>query len=90
MNKNYISGRNVEYKAIKKLREEGAIIAQRSAGSHSLVDIFACLPDGSIKLIQVKTGSSPLHFEKLAALPHAENVSIELWHWKDGKFTIYR
>jgi len=40
-NKNYVNGRNKEYKVCKQLKEIGFDIAQRSAGSHSPIDIFA-------------------------------------------------
>ncbi len=40
-NKNYVKGRNKEYAIVKKLKEEGFEIAQRSAGSHSPIDVFA-------------------------------------------------
>ena len=40
-NKNYVKGRNKEYKICRDLKEHGFEIAQRSAGSHSPIDIFA-------------------------------------------------
>ena len=40
-NKNYIKGRRKEYKICKMLREDGYDIVQRTAGSHSPVDIIA-------------------------------------------------
>ena len=40
-NNNYINGRKKEYRIVKQLKKEGFDIAQRSAGSHSPVDIFA-------------------------------------------------
>ena len=39
-NKNYIKGRRKEYKICKKLIEKGFDIAQRTAGSHSPIDII--------------------------------------------------
>lgn len=56
--KQYLKGRRKEWKVRKELLEEGFEIAQRSAGSHSPVDVFAinkekrliyfiqCKPDG--------------------------------------------
>lgn len=41
VNKNYRKGRRKEYRICKKLREQGFDIAQRSAGSHSPVDVWA-------------------------------------------------
>lgn len=40
-NANYIKGRKKEYRISKELRGEGWDIAQRTAGSHSPIDIFA-------------------------------------------------
>ena len=40
-NKNYIKGRNKEYKIVKELRELGFDIVQRTAGSHSPIDVIA-------------------------------------------------
>lgn len=54
-NYNYINGRNKEYRIINKLREEGYTIVQRTAGSHSCVDILAIhIPLKIIKLVQSK------------------------------------
>lgn len=54
-NKNYIKGRRKEYKICKQLKEKGYDIVQRSAGSHSPVDIFAINSlTKTIKLIQAK------------------------------------
>lgn len=40
-NKNYLKGRQKEWRTCQKLKKEGFKIVQRSAGSHSPVDIFA-------------------------------------------------
>jgi Holliday junction resolvase len=40
-NKNYIKGRNKEYRLINELRKRGFDIVQRTAGSHSPIDIIA-------------------------------------------------
>lgn len=40
-NKNYIKGRRKEYKICNELREQGYDIVQRTAGSHSPIDIIA-------------------------------------------------
>ncbi|MCK9595428.1 MAG: hypothetical protein M0R35_07125 [Candidatus Omnitrophica bacterium] len=51
----YQQGRRKEYAICEKLREEGFDIVQRSAGSHSKVDIFAIDTKGRrIRLIQSK------------------------------------
>lgn len=55
MNKNYVKGRNKEYRIVKELREKGFDIVQRSAGSHSPIDVFAINKlTKTIKLIQAK------------------------------------
>jgi len=40
-NRNYVKGRKKEYKIRKRLLEEGWDIAQRTAGSHSPIDVIA-------------------------------------------------
>jgi Holliday junction resolvase-like predicted endonuclease len=40
-NKNYIAGRRKEYKECNKLKLQGFDIVQRTAGSHSPIDIIA-------------------------------------------------
>jgi len=51
--KPYLKGRRKEYKVCKQLREEGFEIVQRTAGSHSPIDIIAIKRD-LILLVQVK------------------------------------
>ena len=54
-NKNYVKGRRKEYKITNQLKEEGWDIVQRTAGSHSKVDIIAINKKlRVIKLIQAK------------------------------------
>ena len=51
----YKKGARKEYKIIDDLRTEGYDIAQRTAGSHSCIDIIAInIKDKVIKLIQSK------------------------------------
>ena len=51
----YKKGARKEYKIIDDLRAEGYDIAQRTAGSHSCIDIIAInIKDKVIKLIQSK------------------------------------
>jgi len=40
-NKRYVKGRAKEYKISKELRDIGWDIVQRTAGSHSPIDVFA-------------------------------------------------
>ena len=54
-NKNYEKGRRKEYKICNELKEQNFEIVQRTAGSHSPVDIIAINKEkGEIKLIQAK------------------------------------
>ena len=54
-NRNYEKGRRKEYKVCKSFREKGCIISQRSAGSHSPIDVFAIdKSKKTIYFIQVK------------------------------------
>ncbi|MGH2638402.1 MAG: hypothetical protein ACRDF4_03870 [Rhabdochlamydiaceae bacterium] len=56
---NYTRGRSYEYRVIAKLRKQGFTIVQRSAGSHSVVDIWAVdTAKKIIKLVQCKSGKS--------------------------------
>lgn len=52
-NKNYVKGRRKEYKICKSLKLEGYDIVQRTAGSHSPIDIIA-IAKGFILLVQSK------------------------------------
>ena len=57
-NKNYEAGRRKEYKICNDLKEQGFEIVQRTAGSHSPVDIIAINKNlGEIRLIQAKPDS---------------------------------
>lgn len=57
-NKNYIKGRRKEYKIVNDLKKDGWIIAQRTAGSHSPIDVFAINKlTKVIKMIQAKPDS---------------------------------
>ena len=54
-NQNYQRGARKEYRIVKQLREEGYDIVQRSAGSHSPVDVWAIDKKNKIiLLVQVK------------------------------------
>lgn len=59
VNKNYVRGRNYEYRIMKKLRNESYQVLIRSAGSHSPVDIVALdIINKRIKLVQCKLKNS--------------------------------
>ena len=53
MNKNYESGRRLEYEIMKRWEERGYSVA-RSAGSHGIWDVCAVRWDRSVELIQCK------------------------------------
>ena len=40
-NKNYVKGRRKEYKIVNDYRKQGFDIVQRTAGSHSPIDVIA-------------------------------------------------
>jgi hypothetical protein len=77
-NRNYISGRRVEYELMQKiLKKHPTAFVTRSAGSHSAIDVIAVYPSGKNTLIgfyQLKSGSARLSpeeekkIEKLAEL----------------------
>ena len=80
MNKNYVKGRRKEYKITKKYKDMGYEIAQRSAGSHSPVDVFAIDRDTrTIKLIQAKPDSMS---------DNAKKKIIEENKWLNGLFRV--
>ena len=59
-NKNYVKGRKKEYKLVHQLKDEGWDIVQRTAGSHSPVDIIAINKKlRLIRLIQAKPDNYP-------------------------------
>ena len=79
-NKNYIKGRRKEYQICNKLREEGFDVVQRSAGSHSPVDIIAIRKaDKKIKLVQSKPNTM---------LDNAIKKILEDNDWMNGKFNV--
>ena len=76
-NKNYVKGRKKEYLICKRLRDTGWDIVQRSAGSHSPIDIFAIDKESRlIKLIQAK----PEGF-------NSKKIE-ENFKWLSGKYTV--
>ena len=61
-NTNYIKGRRKEYAIRTKLLQQGWDIVQRTAGSHSPIDIIAIhIKDRTIRLIQAKPDSMNEH-----------------------------
>ena len=79
-NKNYVKGRKKEYAIVKALKEAGYDIAQRSAGSHSPIDIFAIRKrDKVVRLVQAKPDNFPASEEK--------KIKDEL-AWLQGEFLV--
>jgi len=57
-NRNYINGAEKERRIARKLKSEGWDIAQRSAGSHSPIDVFAVHKEKRlVRFIQAKPKS---------------------------------
>ena len=51
----YVKGRRKEYKIVKELKDQGYTIVQRTAGSHSPIDVIAINKETrTIRLIQAK------------------------------------
>ncbi len=74
-NKNYVKGRKKEYRICNELKKRGFDIVQRSAGSHSPIDIFAIHRQSkTILFIQAK----PDNFSK----KKAEQIREELGYLK--------
>jgi Holliday junction resolvase len=82
----YARGRNREYQALRKLREDGWFCT-RSAASHGPVDILAG-KHGEILMIQVKSGvakASPAEKELLKVWGKAFRGKVEIWKFKKGR-----
>ena len=79
-NKNYVKGRKKEYKICKQLRDAGYDIVQRTAGSHSPIDVIAIHKRRKvILLVQSKPDNYPVSkIEKL----YIDN------NWLVGKFDV--
>lgn len=75
-NKNYIKGRNKEYRICKTLKEQGFDIAQRTAGSHSPIDVIGIDKQNKVILL---IQSKPEGYNK-KEYPEEE--------WLNGKFEV--
>lgn len=79
-NKNYEKGRRKEYKIVSEFRDEGWDIVQRSAGSHSPIDVFCLSKDlKEIVLVQVKPSSMS---------KNAKNKIEKENSWLNGEFKV--
>lgn len=80
MNKNYLKGRKKEYQIRKQLLLEGWDICQRTAGSHSPVDVIAINKlTRVVKLIQCK----PADF----SLKEKQKIEAEM-AWLNNMFRV--
>lgn len=79
-NPNYVKGRRKEYKIRKELIDEGFDIVQRSAGSHSPIDVFAInKTTNEILLIQAKPeGFTSKEYEQYVWLNNEFKVRFEI------------
>ena len=94
MIKRYNKGRRFEWKTRDILKGLNYYVV-RSAGSKSKIDLVAflkCSKDNLerlpiIRVIQVKTDSSPIKKDKLALkrLKLPTIVCKEIWHWQKGE-----
>jgi Holliday junction resolvase len=79
-NPNYIKGRRKEYKIRRELIDEGFDIVQRSAGSHSPIDVFAInKATNEILLVQAKPkGFTSKEYEQYNWLNNEFKVRFEI------------
>lgn len=81
MNANYTKGVRLERKLVAHLKTLGALVAQRSAGSHSLIDVFCVTWDGQPELFSCKTDGhwSGEETQKLCALQRELGELARVW-----------
>lgn len=77
-NKAYVKGRKKEYKLCNRLKAEGYDIVQRTAGSHSPIDIIAISREKrEVLLVQSKPeGYIPKYIKEYAAFDWLNNTFI--------------
>jgi predicted AAA+ superfamily ATPase len=83
-NKNYRTGRRIEYKTRDYLKEHGrGYFVYRTAGSHGEVDIIAT-SRAHVRFIQVKYGKRPTKAdrEKAREVQIPNSATLEIWYWK--------
>jgi len=79
-NDRYVRGRLKEYRIRKELLNAGFDIAQRSAGSHSPIDVFAIdKKNRCIRFVQCKPDDMPV--SKI-------NKILKEFEWLDGEFNV--
>lgn len=83
-NKNYVKGRKKEYKICNEYKKKGFTIVQRTAGSHSPIDIFAInSKTREIKFIQ----SKPDNFSEREADKLKKELDYLFGNWY-GEFIL--
>ena len=76
-NKHYIKGIKKEYKIVNQLKDEGWDIVQRTAGSHSPIDVIAINKKlRVIRLIQSKPNNFPQSQEDKLMIENKELNNI--------------
>ena len=75
-NKNYIKGRRKEYNICTQLKKQGYIIAQRTAGSHSPIDVIAIHKE-KMEILFVQ--SKPEGYKE---------KKYDQWLWMNGYFKV--
>lgn len=91
MGGNYDRARRIEDRLVRQWREAGAILAQRTAGSHSAVDVLGIFPSG-VRLAQVKlvrraedlSGAAGEARKEMCRLPAIAGVSREVYVALEG------
>lgn len=79
-NRNYLKGRAKEYRITNQLRSEGWDIVQRTAGSHSNIDVFA-----------INKKLKRIIFIQSKPDDYSERKTIEIeneMNWLDGLFKV--
>jgi hypothetical protein len=94
-NRNYVNGRNYEYKCMRTLEAEGYATI-RTAGSHGFADVIGFKLGVPVRCIQIKRTKSPSQLRRLLSQfkpEHIDNPSDtyeswvhELWVWHDAKW----
>ena len=90
---NYARGASYERLCVKALKKQGYTVANRSAGSHGLFDVFGIALDHVI-YIQVKStpgdASKAIESIESADLCRADNIIYEVWEKRSRGWRITR
>lgn len=90
---NYSRGASYERMCVKALLDKGYLVANRSAGSHGLFDVFAVARD-HVLFIQVKStkedAGAAIEAIRSAGLPVAANIRYEVWEKRSRGWCVTR